>query len=74
MPQIIIHYSALDGFHETRHFKTVAGAQRYAQKWVGATPEISYNFQYAVSYDGYGRIMAQGATMTELFPQAYRVR
>lgn len=62
---------SIDGFRETRSFKTLKGAQAFAHKYVGATPEISVSFGYAVS--GYGTtkvIIQEGCTFKELFPAA----
>jgi len=66
---IKVHYSTLDHFSQTRKFKTLEGAQRYAQKWVGPRPEMSY--WYAVSSDGIGKVQVTGdATLRDLFPEA----
>lgn len=67
--EIKVSYHSLDGCQRTRSFKTLEGARRYAAKWVGATPEISVAFGYAVSDDGIGKISVRGgATITDLFP------
>jgi hypothetical protein len=68
---ITVRYKTIDRFSETRKFKTLALAQRYAWKRVGETPEISKNFGYAVSGDGVGKVTIQGATLREIFPRAY---
>lgn len=65
---ITVTYSTIDRFRKTRKFKTLAGAQRFAQKMVGQTPEISHTFGYAVSGDGMGKVEARGIGMSELFP------
>jgi len=67
---IRVRYSSIDRYSESRRFKTLAGAQRYAQKFVGETPEISGAFSYAVSADGIGKITVSGATLAELFPSS----
>jgi hypothetical protein len=65
---IIVRYLAVDGYRQTRTFKTLAGARAYAQKWVGKFPELGSD--YAVSFDGIGTIrVAGGATLRELFPE-----
>jgi hypothetical protein len=64
---ITVRYATLDGFHQSRKFKTLAGAQRFAQKWVGETPEIGWN--YAVSGDGVGKVTAEGCLVDQLFPK-----
>jgi hypothetical protein len=65
--EIRVSYLAVDGYRKTSTFKTLAGAQRFAQKWVGATPELG-SF-YAVSPDGVGRVTCSGVNLSELFPQ-----
>jgi hypothetical protein len=67
---IVIRFSTIDGFRKTRKFKTLAGAQRFAQKYVGKTPEISEAFQYAVGSFGDAKItVISGAVgIRELFP------
>lgn len=67
---IRVRYSSIDRYSESRHFKTLAGAQRYAQKWVGETPEISSIFGYAVSADGISKVTVSGASIYELFPRS----
>ncbi len=63
---ISVTYTSIDRCRETRKFKTLAGAQRFAQKMIGRAPEMgSY---YAVSGDGIGKIEARGVFLHELFP------
>jgi hypothetical protein len=64
--EIKITYQACDGFVCRKAFKTLAGAQRYAQRMIGRHPEIGCG--YAVSGDGIGTIRVQGATLAEIFP------
>lgn len=68
---ITVRYRSLDRFGITRRFKTLAGAQQFAQKYVGAHPEISVTFQYAVSADGVGKVTVSGddVTLNDLFPE-----
>jgi len=66
---IIVRYSSIDRFSKTRKFKTLKGAQRFAQKYVGETPEISETFQYAVSMYGTGKIECEGMALKALFPR-----
>lgn len=69
---IQLRYSAVDGYTEKRTFSTIAGAQRYAHKAIGAHPEIGS--MYAVSGDGIGKIVILRTgkfypfTLAELFP------
>lgn len=59
-------YSSIDHFRKTRKFKTIEGARRFAQKYLGATPEMGS--WYAVSGDGIGKIEARGVSLYDLFP------
>jgi len=63
---ITVRYSSVDGFRKTRTFKTLKGAQKFATKYVGETPE--FGSYYAVSFDGVGKITVSGTTLEELFP------
>lgn len=67
--EITVRYSSLDRFSQKRKFKTLAGAQRFAAKWVGQTPDVSEAFGYAVSMDGIGKVTWSGCTAAELFPK-----
>ena len=63
---IVVYYSSIDGCRETRKYKTLEGARRFAQEMIGRTPEMgSY---YAVSGDGVGKIEVKGISLHELFP------
>jgi hypothetical protein len=64
---ITVRYEAVDHFSKERTFKTLKGAQRFAQKWIGETPELSS--WYAVSSDGVGKITCSGTTLAALFPK-----
>jgi hypothetical protein len=64
---VTVRYAAVDGFRQTRKFKTLAGAQRFAQKWVGETPEVCRH--YAVSGDGVGKVTVEGCLIDQLFPK-----
>lgn len=64
--KITVYYASVDHFTQSRTFKTLAGAQKYADKWVGPTPDLGSC--YAVSHDGIGRIMVKGAAVADLFP------
>jgi hypothetical protein len=67
--EITVRYRSLDRYSKSAKFKTLAGAQRFAAKWVGATPDVSEMFGYAVSGDGMGKVTWEGCTVRELFPQ-----
>jgi hypothetical protein len=62
-----VRYSSLDGYRQSRSFKTLEGARKYAQKWVGEHPDTSWNYNYAVSSDGVGKVTAN-VPMATLFP------
>jgi len=66
---IRISYRSVDGGSKTRTYKTLDGARKFAQKWVGETPEYSQNFGYAVSPDGVGRVTCSGCSLLDLFPK-----
>jgi len=61
---ITVRYSSIDHYRETRRFKTIEAACRYAIMRVGV-PEFGSG--YAVSADGVGKIEVEGCTLVELF-------
>jgi hypothetical protein len=64
---IKVIYQAVDGYRKTATFRTLKGAQRFAHNWVSARPDVgSY---YAVSPDGIGRVMVEGCSIREIFPE-----
>lgn len=65
---IAVTYNSIDCYRGTRRvFKTLEGARKFAQKWVGEAPEMgSY---YAVSGDGVGKVTCEGCTLYDLFPK-----
>lgn len=71
---ITIYYRAVDGFRDRRNFKTLKGAQRYAQDRIGKYPGLGLG--YAVSNDGVGSISVDGDVdgtticIRDLFPGA----
>lgn len=66
--KIRVHYNSIDRARQHRDFRTIDGARRYAQRWVGEYPEIGPS--YAVSGDGIGKIRVTGCTLADLFPGA----
>lgn len=62
---IKVKYSSIDGGRKSRSFKSLKGARKFAQSWVGKYPEIGST--YAVSGDGVGKIEAEGVKLAELF-------
>jgi hypothetical protein len=64
----VVRYRSIDRFSKTRTFKTLAGAQKFAQGWIGEYPSLGGG--YAVSDDGVGKIIVHGASLRDLFPGA----
>jgi hypothetical protein len=62
---IKVKYSSIDGGRVSRSFKTLKGARKFAQHWVGKNPEIGSS--YAVSGDGIGKIEVDGCPLADLF-------
>jgi len=62
-----VTYTSIDWVRKSKTFKTLKGAQNFAQYWVGETPELG-SF-YAVSFDGVGKITCAGCALIELFPK-----
>lgn len=63
---ITVRYTSIDGCRESRTYKTLEGARKFAQYWIGPHPEIGYS--YAIAGDGVGKITVLGAALAELFP------
>ena len=64
---IRVTYNSIDGCRKSRTFKTLKGAQAFAQHWIGST-YVEFGSFYAVSGDGVGRITCSGCTLRDLFP------
>jgi hypothetical protein len=62
---IKVKYSSVDGYRKVRSFKTLTGARKYAQEWVGKNPDKGSH--YAVSDDGIGKIEVEGVPLDHLF-------
>ena len=66
-PVIKLRYSTLDGFRESRSFKTLAGAKAYATRRVGTAYDVSLAFNYAVDMFGTGKLsIVAGTTWKDL--------
>jgi hypothetical protein len=63
---ITVRVRTVDHFRKSRTFKTLAGAQKFAQRYVGETPELGSH--YAVSADGVATVYAS-VPVAELFPK-----
>jgi hypothetical protein len=66
---IKVRYTSIDRCNTTRTFKTIEGARKFAQHWVGETPELGAQRSYAVSFDGIGKVVCTGCTLMDLFPK-----
>lgn len=68
---IVVRYRSIDGGSKRGVFKTLDGARKFAQKWVGRHPEIGLGFgeHYAVSDDGVGKVTVDGVDIHNLFPE-----
>lgn len=64
---IRVRYTSIDGYRDTRKFKTLKGARVFAHDRVGPHPELGGT--YAISRDGIGLIAVAGCTLRELFPE-----
>ena len=53
---ITILYTSIDGYSDSRKYKTLKGAQRWAQEMMGENFEIGRG--YAISFDGIGKIQS----------------
>ena len=64
-------YRAVDGYHETRTFKTLKGAARFCSKWLGTQFE-SYRPNHGVTFDGIGVVDISGCpiSLSELVAMA----
>lgn len=63
---IKVRYSSFDSRRgKWRSFKTLRGARKYAQHWIGKHPEMGST--YAVSGDGIGKIEVEGVELRKLF-------
>jgi len=65
---ITVRVETLDHFRKTRRFRTLNGARRFAQQWVGEAPDLGST--YAVSFDGIAKVTVSGATLAEIFPRS----
>lgn len=64
---IKVKYISVDSYGrgKWKTFKTLKGARKFAQYWVGKHPELGST--YAVSGDGVGKIVAEGVALKDLF-------
>jgi len=65
--EIKITVRTVDHHHESRRFRTLAGARRFAQRWVGRHPDTESGY-YAVSAYGDVRVDWDGCLDSDLWP------
>jgi hypothetical protein len=68
---IKLWYHAVDGTEFSREFKTQVGAQAFAERMLGLTPEVYRESFYAVSSDGIATIEWAGTEPQKLWPRAF---
>jgi len=68
---ITLTYQTVDGVDRTKKYKTLVGAQKFAQEWVGVRPEVFKGSLYAVSADGIGVMYWSGINPEQLWPSAF---
>lgn len=61
---ITLRYSTIDHFRETRKFKSLVGAQRYARRRMGNQFDIGSS--YVVAGDGVSKLEAKGVDLCTL--------
>jgi hypothetical protein len=59
--------AAADCFTQSRTFKTLKGAQEYAQQWVGESPKVLDDLGTATGNGG--RVTCEGCQIRALFPK-----
>jgi hypothetical protein len=64
----VFRFVTIDGCRETRRYKTLAGAQKWAQHMLGEHPDISQTFNYAVGPYGDAKIVGLNFPVQDLFP------
>ncbi len=64
---IRVTVSSVDGYRKSKLFKTLDGAQMFAQKAIGKFPEIGSIYAVDGSF-GTTKVEVRGATLEELFP------
>jgi hypothetical protein len=60
-------YSSVDGVRKTHHFASLDNLRRKARYYVGDHPDLGSN--YAVSFDGVGKVVVRGASLQHVFPE-----
>ena len=68
---ISIRIRSIDGFTESRSFKSLAGASKFAQAALGLYPDLSST--YAIADDGVVKLTVRGASLLDLFPALMRL-
>lgn len=65
---ITLKFRFVEGGSRTARYKTLAGAQRAAQRQIGRHPSISSHGGYAVDDYGCCTLRCEGCTLWDLFP------
>lgn len=65
--KINVTVRSIDGSRSSRNFRKLAAARRFAQRAVGAHPDLGCD--YAVSFDGICTVTCRNATLADLFPE-----
>jgi len=70
--EITLLLETLDGINRSQSFKTLSEAQEFAHSRVGAAPDISQTYGYAVGAYGDVKVsIEEGCTLKELFPASH---
>ncbi len=64
MKEIKISNSAVDGFVESKTYKTIKGARKYLEKWAGSFYDVVGNV--LITGDGINKLTVKGAKISEI--------
>lgn len=68
---ITVYNQAVDGFEEEKEFDSIEEAREYCRKYLGEYFDISDFFGYAMSGDGINKLVIEGTTWKEIFPNYF---
>jgi hypothetical protein len=82
MTTIWVHFLGADGSQQTRKYKRLPAARRYAAEKAGDRPQIAKGYaisrdgvgQVAINPNGSGRLACEGISLDELFPKLKRAK
>ncbi len=63
---IKLKYVSVDGYRKSASFKTIQGALRFINRWVGLKGDASSYGNYIVSFDGVGKVVGVNVCMKDL--------